>query len=194
MRNHSNKLAYYLINSITLYRIITAPLLVYLLFINELDWFKWLLGVSFFTDLIDGELARSYQVTSVLGTRLDSIGDDLTVLVAIFGLWYLNADFLLQEWTVLVPLVFLFLFQMGSALFRYGKITSFHTYLAKLAALTQGVFLLSYFFLGTVQYALFYAAVVITSIELLEEIILVYWLPEWESNVKGLWWVWKRKR
>ena len=194
MRNHSNKLAYYLINSITLYRIITAPLLVYLLFINELDWFKWLLGVSFFTDLIDGELARSYQVTSVLGTRLDSIGDDLTVLVAIFGLWYLNADFLLQEWTVLVPLVFLFLFQMGSALFRYGKITSFHTYLAKLAALTQGVFLLSYFFLGTVQYALFYAAVVITSIELLEEIILVYSLPEWESNVKGLWWVWKRKR
>ena len=194
MRNHSNKLAYYLINSITLYRIITAPLLVYLLFINELDWFKWLLGVSFFTDLIDGELARSYQVTSVLGTRLDSIGDDLTVLVAIFGLWYLNADFLLQEWTVLVPLVFLFLFQMGSALFRYGKITSFHTYLAKLAALTQGVFLLSYFFLGTVQYALFYAAVAITSIELLEEIILVYWLPEWESNVKGLWWVWKRKR
>ena len=194
MRNHSNKLAYYLINSITLYRIITAPLLVYMLFINELDWFKWLLGVSFFTDLIDGELARSYQVTSVLGTRLDSIGDDLTVLVAIFGLWYLNADFLLQEWTVLVPLVFLFLFQMGSALFRYGKITSFHTYLAKLAALTQGIFLLSYFFLGTVQYALFYAAVVITSIELLEEIILVYWLPEWESNVKGLWWVWRRKQ
>lgn len=194
MPKNSNKLAYYLINSITLYRIITAPLLVYLLLTNELDWFKWLLGVSFFTDLIDGELARSYQVTSILGTRLDSIGDDLTVLVAIFGLWYLNADFLLQEWTVLVPLVFLFLFQMGSALFRYGKITSFHTYLAKLAALMQGIFLLSYFFLGTEQYALFYAAVVITSIELLEEIILVYWLPEWESNVKGLWWVWKRKR
>ena len=194
MRNHSNKLAYYLINCITLYRIITAPLLVYLLLTNELNWFKWLLGISFFTDLIDGELARSYKVTSVLGARLDSIGDDLTVLVAIFGLWYLNSDFLLQEWAVLAPLAFLFLFQMGSALFRYGKITSFHTMLAKLAALTQGVFLLSYFFLGNVQYALFYAAIVITGIELLEEIILVYWLPEWESNIKGLWWVWKRKR
>ena len=194
MKPTRNKPLFYLINSITLYRIITAPLLVYLLLTGKLDWFKWLIGISFFTDLIDGELARNYNVTSVLGTRLDSIGDDLTVLVAIFGLWYLNPSFIKQEWVVLVPLSFLFLLQTGSALYRYGKITSFHTYLAKLAALTQGVFLLSFFFLENIQYTLFYTAVVVTGIELIEEIILVFLLPQWESNVKGLWWVWKRKQ
>jgi phosphatidylglycerophosphate synthase len=194
MKPARNKTLYYLINSITLYRIITAPLLVYLLLTGKLDWFKWLLGISFFTDLIDGELARNYNVTSVLGARLDSIGDDLTVFVAIFGLWYLNPSFIKQEWVVLVPLGFLFLFQTGSALYRYGKITSFHTKLAKLAALIQGVFLLSFFFLENIQYSLFYAAVVITGVELIEEIILVYLLPQWESNIKGLWWVWKRKQ
>lgn len=194
MKPTRNKTLFYLINSITLYRIITAPLLVYLLLTEQLDWFKWLIGISFFTDLIDGELARNYNVTSVLGTRLDSIGDDLTVLVAIFGLWYLNPSFIKQEWVMLVPLSFLFLLQTGAALYRYGKITSFHTYLAKLAALTQGVFLLSFFFLENIQYTLFYTAVVVTGIELTEEIILVYLLPQWESNVKGLWWVWKRKQ
>lgn len=194
MKLTHNKTLFYLINSITLYRIITAPLLVYLLLTGKPDWFKWLIGISFFTDLIDGELARNYNVTSVLGTRLDSIGDDLTVLVAIFGLWYLNPSFIKQEWVVLVPLSFLFLLQTGSALYRYGKITSFHTYLAKLAALTQGVFLLSFFFLENIQYTLFYTAVVVTGIELFEEIILVYLLPQWESNVKGLWWVCKRKQ
>ncbi|MFM1858286.1 MAG: hypothetical protein RLZ05_1346 [Bacteroidota bacterium] len=194
MKPNRNKTLFYLINSITLYRIITVPLLVYLLLTEQLDWFKWLIGISFFTDLIDGELARNYNVTSVLGTRLDSIGDDLTVLVAIFGLWYLNPSFIKQEWVMLVPLSFLFLLQTGAALYRYGKITSFHTYLAKLAALTQGVFLLSYFFLENIQYTLFYTAVVVTGIELTEEIILVYLLPQWESNVKGLWWVWKRKQ
>ena len=127
MKPTRNKTLFYLINSITLYRIITTPLLVYLLLTEQLDWFKWLIGISFFTDLIDGELARNYNVTIVLGTRLDSIGDDLTVLVAIFGLWYLNPSFIKQEWVMLVPLSFLFLLQTGAALYRYGKITSFHT-------------------------------------------------------------------
>lgn len=193
MKLPRNRFAFYGINTITLYRILMAPLLVVLLLKNEMDWFKWLLGISFFTDLIDGELARIYTVTSVVGTRLDSIGDDLTVLVAIFGLWYRNPGFIIEEWPLLVPLATLFLIQTGAALYRYGRITSFHTLLAKVAALTQGIFLLSYFFFDAILYPLFYTATSITMIELAEEIILVYWLPQWESNVKGIWWVWKRK-
>jgi phosphatidylglycerophosphate synthase len=188
-----NRFAFYAINCITLYRIVTAPLLIVLIITGEIHWFKWLLGISFFTDLIDGELARVWKVSSVVGTRLDSIGDDLTVLVAIFGLWYRNPAFIQNEWPLLVPLATLFLIQTGSALYRYGRITSFHTFLAKAAALSQGVFLLSYFFFESILYPLFYIATTMTMIELAEEIILVFWLPQWESNVKGIWWVWKRK-
>ena len=194
MPQKTESFAYYMINGITLYRIITAPLLVVLLFKGEQELFKWLLGVSFFTDLIDGVLARTFKVTSILGTRLDSIGDDLTVLVAILGLGVLQPRFFIEQWTILVPLGILFLLQTGFALYRYGKITSFHTYLAKLAALAQGFFLLSFFFFETINYPLFYSAAFITIAELAEEIIIVWVLPQWKSNVRGLWWVLQKKQ
>ena len=194
MPQKTESFAYYMINGITLYRIITAPLLVVLLFKGEQELFKWLLGVSFFTDLIDGVLARTFKVTSILGTRLDSIGDDLTVLVAILGLGVLQPRFFIEQWIILVPLGILFLLQTGFALYRYGRITSFHTYLAKLAALAQGIFLLSFFFFETINYPLFYSAAFITIAELAEEIINVWVLPQWKSNVRGLWWVLQKKQ
>lgn len=40
----------------------------------------------------------------------------------------------------------------------------------------------------------YYIAAFITAIDLIEEIILVFLLPEWETNVKGLYWVLKKKR
>ncbi len=194
MPQKTESIAFYLINGITLYRIVTAPLLIVLLFRGEQELFKWLLGVSFFTDLIDGVLARTFKVTSILGTRLDSVGDDLTVLVAILGLGVLQPQFFIEQWTLLLPLGILFLLQTGFALYRYGKITSFHTYLAKLAALAQGVFLLFFFFFEIIYYPLFYAAAFITMAELAEEIIIVWLLPQWKSNVRGIWWVRQQKQ
>jgi CDP-diacylglycerol--glycerol-3-phosphate 3-phosphatidyltransferase len=71
--------------------------------------------------------------------------------------------------------------------------TNFHTYLAKTAALSQGIFLLVTFFSDEPNVILFYAAAIITILELIEEIILVNLLPDWETNVKGIYWVLKRK-
>lgn len=189
-----HKQAWYVINGITLYRIIAAPFLLVLLFTGQHHIFKWLLGVSFFTDLIDGFLARKFKVTSVLGTKLDSIGDDLTVLVGVIGLFVLKFDFIKQQQIVFFIMLALFLIQVSYAFLRYGKMTSFHTYLAKTAALLQGVFLLLAFFTDEPNIILFYAAAGITSLELIEEIILVYLLPTWQTNVKGLYEVLKNKK
>jgi hypothetical protein len=42
-------------------------------------------------------------------------------------------------------------------------------------------------------YWLFYATAAVTTIELLEEIAIVYSLREWKTNVHGLYWVIGRK-
>jgi CDP-diacylglycerol--glycerol-3-phosphate 3-phosphatidyltransferase len=194
MKTGTHKLSYYVINGITLYRIIAAPFLLILLFNDQYDIFKWLLGVSFFTDLIDGFLARKYEVTSILGTKLDSIGDDLTVLVAMIGLFVMNPEFIRQEIAIFIILFSLFLIQIIYAFIRYGKMTNFHTYLAKAAALLQGVFLLLVFFTDDPIKPLFYAAAIVTMLELIEEIILIRLLPEWKANMKGLYWVIQRKK
>jgi phosphatidylglycerophosphate synthase len=188
-----HKQAWYVINGITLYRIVTAPFLLILLFKGHYDIFKWLLAVSFFTDMIDGYLARKYKVTSVMGTRLDSIGDDLTVLVAMVGLFVMKPEFIKEEKLVFIILFALFLVQVSYAFIRYKKMTGFHTYFAKAAALLQGVFLLLVFFTDEPNIFLFYAAVIITMLQLIEEIILVALLPKWETNVRGLYWVLRNK-
>lgn len=194
MKKNSYKLSYYVINGITLYRIVAAPFLLVLLFNGQLVIFKWLLGVSFFTDLIDGWLARKFKVTSIAGTKLDSIGDDLTVLVAMVALFMTKPEFIKQEMVVFIILFSLFLIQIIYAFVRYRRMTNFHTYLAKTAALLQGVFFLLVFFTGQPVMPLFYAAAGITILELIEEIILTALLKKWTSNVPGLLGVIKKKK
>lgn len=188
------KRSLYIVNGITWYRIIAAPILLVLIFTKQFDIFKWLLALSFFTDLIDGYLARKYKVVSIMGSRLDSIGDDLTVFVAIIGLFVFESEFVRKEFMILSILFLLFIVQTSFALVRYRKISSFHTYLAKSAAILQGLFFILIFLLSEPLYFLFYLAAVVTGIELLEEIILVALLPRWEANVKGLFWVLKRQK
>ena len=193
MKTDTHKQAWYVINGITLYRVIAAPFLLVLLFTKHYEIFKWLLGVSFFTDMIDGYLARKFKVTSILGTKLDSIGDDLTVLVGLIALFVLKLEFIKQHVIIFIILLVLFFVQTTYAFIRYGKMTNFHTYLAKTAALLQGVFLILVFFTEEPSLILFYAATIITMLELTEEIILVNLLPQWQANVKGIYWVLKNK-
>lgn len=193
MKETTHKQAWYVINGITLYRIVAAPILLLLVFSGDLEIFKWLLGISFFTDLIDGFLARRFKVASVLGTRLDSIGDDLTVLVGVIALFVTKMEFIKEQKFIFILLLLLFLAQTTYAFIRYERITNFHTWLAKTAALLQGVFLLLAFFTDEPNLVLFYTAALITMLELIEEIILVRLLPNWETNVQGIYWVLKKK-
>jgi len=190
----NHKSSYYVINGITLYRIVAAPFLLILLFTEHYQMFKWLLAISFFTDLIDGYLARKYQVASILGTKLDSIGDDLTVLVAVIALFVTKPEFIRQQKLLFILLGVLFIVQITYAFIRYGKMTNFHTYLAKAAAVLQGVFLILVFFTDKPILPLFYIAAIITMVELIEETVLVSLLPEWRANVKGIFFLKNEKK
>lgn len=186
--------SFYVVNGITLYRLLAAPVLLYLVLNRYLDIFPWLLGFSFFTDVLDGFLARRYRVNSVLGARLDSIADDLTVLVAIVGLFYLRPQFFQEQFPVIVSLIILFLTQVTMALVRYGTVSSFHTYLAKTATLFQGIFLILFFFTLSPILPLFYLAAAVTMLQLIEEIILLLLFPRSRTDVKGLYWVLKENK
>lgn len=182
-----------LINLITLYRIIAFPVLLVFIFTDRLDIFKWLIIISFLTDAVDGFLARKFKANSILGAKLDSIGDDLTILAAIIGLAVFKIEFLKKEWLIFAIPLFFFFVQFITAFIRYGKMSSFHTYLAKTAAILQGLFLCSMFLFSNPSYALFYATALVTLLELIEEIVIVIVLPQWKTNVRGLYWVLKNK-
>jgi phosphatidylglycerophosphate synthase len=186
------KKSYYMVNSLTLYRLIAAPILLLLTFSNRNEMFKWLLAFSFFTDAVDGFLARKFKAASTLGASLDSLADDLTVAVAIIGIYLLRPGFIYDQITIIIPLLILYIAQAFLAVARYGKMSSFHTYQAKLATILQGIFLILFFFKGPILH-LFYVTALITAIDLVEEIILVFVLPKWQVNVKGLYWLMKSR-
>lgn len=186
--------AYYVVNGISIYRIAAAFLLLFLIIIHRPDIFKWLLAISFFTDAVDGFLARKYKVMSTFGARIDSIGDDLTILMAVIGVIVMKTAFLKQQQTLIITLLTLYAAQNVLAFIRYKKMTSFHTYLAKVAALLQGCFLILLFFLPKPPLYLFYAAAAVTILDLIEETIMVLLLPRWQSDIKGLYWALKLRQ
>lgn len=186
-------LSFYLVNGITLYRVIAAPFLFALIFLDQPGIFKWALGISFFTDAIDGYFARRYRVVSVFGAKMDSLGDDLTIAAAITATFVYHLSFLKEEIYILGTVFTIYLLQMSLSFFKYRRLTSFHTYQAKLAAVLQGLFFLVLFFLGKPDYALFYLAAGVTAFQLMEEIILVLLLPVWRTDVKGLYWLLKER-
>ena len=182
-----------MVNAITLYRLLAVPVLLTLLINEQLLIFKWLLAVSFLTDAIDGYLARRWNVTSMFGSVLDSVSDDLTIAVAIIGIALVNPEFLTKEFALVVILAALYVAQIGFSLFRYHTISGFHTYLAKFVTVFQGIFLVLFYWLPQPVYALFYFVSVLTILDLVEEIILVAITPKWETDIKGLYWVIKKR-
>lgn len=175
------------------YRIAAAPFLIIMLLLYERELFTWFLLISYSTDMIDGYLARKLKITSPRGSQLDSIGDQITLLLGVIGLIVFEYDFMKDNYLLIIIAFIPYFIQMLIAYKKYGKATSFHTYLAKLSAIIQGVFILGSLFFGPI-YWLFYIMIIFGLLETIEEIYLIFMYDKWVSDVKGIYWALKDKR
>ena len=175
------------------YRVAAAPLLLALLWFNQREIFSWFLLVSYSTDMIDGFLARKLKITSPRGSQLDSFGDQITLTVGLLGLLVFELDFIKANYILIVIAFVPYIIQMIIAYLKYGKATAFHTYMAKLSAFAQGIFILWSLFFSPL-YWLFYFMIILGFLETIEEIILIYMHDEWASDIKGIYWALKDKR
>lgn len=181
------------IDWLTSIRLVVIPWII----ITTLLGFKmvtaWIILVAFTTDLMDGFLARSLKMESRRGARLDSIADASLFLTTIFSVIWFFTDFVREHLWVVVFILSLYIFQIVFALIRYGKVTSYHTYAAKIAGVVEGFFLISCFFFGPSEW-LFYFTCAVGLIEEIEEISLMFILPGLQENVKGIYWVIKKNK
>lgn len=175
------------------YRIVAVPLLLALIWLGEREWFTWFLLVSYSTDGIDGFLARKLKITSARGSQLDSVGDQITLMMGLIGLWFFENEFIQENYKLILLAFVPYLLQMIIAFNKYGRATAFHTYLAKSSAIIQSVFILWLLFFGPV-YWLFYVMVIIGVLETIEEITLIFMYDEWVEDVKGIYWALKDVR
>ncbi|WP_296381554.1 CDP-alcohol phosphatidyltransferase family protein [Winogradskyella sp.] len=175
------------------YRILAAPFLLLLIYLDLRLIFACFLLISYSTDAIDGFLARKLKIVSPRGSQLDSFGDQITLIIGLIGLFYFETDFIKTNLTLIIIAFVPYIIQMFIAYLKYGKATAFHTYLAKISAVMQSAFILfSLFFYP--EYTLFYIMIVIGLLETFEEITLIFMYGNWTSDVKGIYWAYRDKR
>ena len=91
-------------------------------------------------DIVDGRLARALNATSSLGAQLDSIADTLLFLAAAGGIAVFHAEVISKHPVVFTLVPSAWIAENLVALWRYGRLSSFHTYLSRAAAVAMGLF------------------------------------------------------
>lgn len=180
-------------NIVSAARIAAAPLLVYFALRGNESGFTWVLVPALLSDILDGWLARTLQLQSKLGALLDSIGDALLLFTSIFGIWVFHGDVITEYQAWCYTMVVAWLAEAAVAFARYGRLSSFHTYVSKVAGYLLGIFVGVLFVFGFHPWLL-YAAVATSVIGNLEELVLLRLLPQWRADVRGVYWVLRERR
>lgn len=182
----------YLPNLLSAARIASVPVLVVLAYLGRETAFTWVLVPALLTDVADGLIARLFNLRSKLGAMLDSTADTLLVLASFYGIWRLHPEVLEQHGVAVSVAIGAWVLEDVVALMRYRRLSSFHTYLSKVAANVLGLFIGVLFVFGLEPWLL-YAAVSVSVLANLEELVLLALLPEWRADVKGVPWVLRQR-
>ena len=179
-------------NFLSLYRLLMFPYILYLGISRQEQLFAILLTVSLITDVLDGLIARCFNMKTELGARLDSIADFGTYIAAIAGIFIFKAsDFYPYSGSFFI-FIFLLCFAHILSLIKFGRMPSLHLYSWKIGGYIQGIFFIVLFLSGF--YPVFYYVMIVWGIlAFSEHIIIQLIMNEMLSNGKGIYWVLRKK-
>lgn len=169
-------------------RLLAAPWLLSTALQRNEELFKWLLVACLLSDILDGLIARAFHLRSRTGAQLDSTADMLVVFIALYAVYVFRRAEVTPHAAAIAVIAGLYALEAIVAVCRYGRISSFHTILVRVSAVLQGFFVVTLFFWGFLDWI--FAGMVVASVAAyVEELALVALLPEWKTDVRGLYWV-----
>jgi len=171
-------------NILSSYRILVFPLLLFFIFSGAERLFALFLVINLISDILDGLIARTFNMKTAIGARLDSIGDIGTYIAAICGV----AIFKWQDLSTNITPFYVFI-GMYTAMYivsfiKFRKVPSLHLYTFKTAGYIQGIFF-AVLFLDGFYLWLYYLAMAWGLVAIVEEILVLLVLKSLESDVKG---------
>ncbi|WP_299576582.1 CDP-alcohol phosphatidyltransferase family protein [uncultured Sunxiuqinia sp.] len=180
-------------NFISLYRLLAFPVILYMALAGVEHWFVILLCISLVSDVLDGNIARYFNLQTNFGAALDNLADICTYAMALLGLF-------LFKWTEIEPhawILYLFLavFVLSYivAFFRFQKIPGLHLYSAVSAGYVQSIFFFILFVFGFYPW-MYYLAVGWGVVAYIEKIFVLLKLDDIKIGVKGLYWLLKEEK
>lgn len=177
-------------NILSVIRLVMAPVLIFVSYEGYSSLFLGLLAFSFATDALDGAIARRFGLQTTLGAKLDSLADFAVYMVIPICAWLLWPEVIKQEKFFVVAVMLSILLPVLIGIFKFGSYSSYHTWLAKIAAAFMAIASISLFLGGSVW--LFRIATMICVCAALEEILITFLLSKPRSNVRSLWHVFKQ--
>lgn len=177
-------------NLLTGFRLlIAAPLMLALALAGEREWFRWVLVASFFSDAIDGTVARWYGETTGFGAKLDSWADVTAYMVIAVSVALLWPALVAEQWLPFAAIVLSFVAPSLAGLLKFGHFTSYHTWLVKaaVAATASGLLILLW---GGPAWP-FRIAAIVALLAAVEEIAITLVLRAPQSDLHGLGTAWR---
>jgi cardiolipin synthase (CMP-forming) len=175
-------------NYLSFYRILVSPLILYFALSRRESLFAVFLITNLVSDIIDGYIARRFNMESEFGARLDSIADNFTYLLAFTGLFVFKSDDLLPHLNNFLFFAGMMISTQVVSLLRFGRFPSFHLYSTKIGGYIQGAFFIVLFAWDFVT-PFYYFMIVWGILSAIEHIAIQFIIPRMQSNVKGLYWV-----
>ncbi len=173
-------------------RLALTPFLLATAWFEQVYPFLAILIFAFILDAIDGPIARRLHQVSKLGSKLDSWADFSVYIVFAVGAWLLWPEIIMHELVFIVLVVASIVLPVLTGLIKFKKITSYHTWMVKLAAVSTAPTAIWVFIGGPALP--FHIATVICVVAGLEEIMISIVLKEPYSDVSTLLHVLKKKK
>ncbi len=174
-------------NLISLYRLLSAPVLIYTAYAGfENIFFYWVI-FNLITDGADGFIARRFNMKTKIGAKLDSFADFIMYLTVIYGLFMLKWNMLDNYKFSFFLLLFYYVFIDFFALIKFKEISSLHLISSKISGIIQSIFVFTIFVLNFYQF-LYWLMFVVSSISFVENIYFLIKLKKMRSDLKGFFW------
>lgn len=123
----------YLPNTLSAMRLAAAVPLLLLAWLGQAAAFLVLLLAAIASDAVDGWIARRFDADSTFGVRLDSAADYAIYIVVPLGGWLLWPHLIAREALWFGLIVAAYALPGAVALARFRRLSSYHTWSAKLA-------------------------------------------------------------
>lgn len=175
-------------NALSLYRILVFPLILYWIFTGNETLVSIFIAISLVTDLLDGIIARVFNMKTAIGARLDSWADTGTYICAFLAIYLFKWEEIKAYWLVLLIFFAVWLLSYAVVFLKFRGLIGLHTYLFKITGYLQGAFIMILFLYGFYPW-LFYIALGVGTLACIEEIIIILLIKKPATNVKGLYWI-----
>lgn len=171
-------------NFLTMLRLALVPVLIFVSWRGYSFVFIGLLSFAFFTDALDGYIARTWNMQTKLGAKLDSLADFIIYMTIPICAWLLWPDVIRQEKYYVVAIIASILLPVLYGIIKFGNYPSYHTWMTKTAAVAMALSSIFLFVGGSAT--LFHLSAVLCVVAALEEILITLFLSEPLSNVQSL--------